>query len=356
MQVIVPPHAAVSHPARLNPPVRASASTAPKLRQRLYDQVRLEGKSRNTAEAYWHHCRHFIRWSGMRHPADMGLVEVESFLNYLVNDRNCGAGTQAQAQHALRFLYRRVLGTDLPWLNYLVLPKRAKRLPVVMSDAEVIRLWPHLRGDKGLALQLMYGTGMRVMEALRLRVHDVDMDQRAITIRRGKGDKDRVVMIPDTLAQALQQQLDYRSDLHGQDVMAGRADVELPDAIGTKFPHAAIKLGWQWVFCTPTYNKSPEGIIRRHHLDASCVQKHMKAAVQRARITKPATPHTMRHSFATNLLRSGADIRTVQELLGHADVSTTQIYTHVLGLVGRGVVSPADRLPVAQSAGLGYAR
>lgn len=345
MQVLVPPHAAKSHPARFNAPVQASASTAPKLKQRLYDQIRLEGKSRNTAEAYWHHCRHFIRWSGLRHPADMGLAEVGAFLNHMVNDSHCAAGTHAQAQHALRFLYRRVLGRDMPWLNQLVLPKRSQRLPVVMSEPEIIRLWPHLRGDKGLALKLMYGTGMRVMEALRLRVHDVDIDQRSITIRRGKGDKDRVTMIPDTLADALQQQLDFRADLHAQDLMAGKADVELPDSVGTKFPHAAIQIGWQWVFCTPTYNKSPEGIIRRHHLDPSCVQKHMKAAVLRARITKPATPHTMRHSFATHLLRSGADIRTVQELLGHADVSTTQVYTHVLGRAGRGVVSPADRLP-----------
>jgi len=345
MQVLVPPHVAQSHPARFNAPVQASASTAPKLKQRLYDQIRLEGKSRNTAEAYWHHCRHFIRWSGLRHPADMGLAEVGAFLNHMVNDSHCAAGTHAQAQHALRFLYRRVLGVDMPWLNQLVLPKRSHRLPVVMSEPEIIRLWPHLRGDKGLALKLMYGTGMRVMEALRLRVHDVDMDQRSITIRRGKGDKDRVTMIPDTLADALQQQLDYRADLHAKDLMAGRADVELPDSVGTKFPHAAIQRGWQWLFCTPTYNKSPEGIIRRHHLDPSCVQKHMKAAVGRARITKPATPHTMRHSFATHLLRSGADIRTVQELLGHADVSTTQIYTHVLGRAGRGVISPADRLP-----------
>lgn len=345
MQVVVPPHAAKSDPARFNQPVRPSASTAPKLQQRLHDQIRLEGLSIKTAEAYWHWCRQFIRWSGLRHPADMGLAEVGAFLNFLVNERNVAAGTHAQAQHAIRFLYRRVLGKDLPWLNQLVLPKRSHRLPVVMSEGEIMRLWPLLQGDKGLALRLMYGTGMRVMEALCLRVHDIDMDLRTITIRRGKGDKDRVTMVPDTLADALQTQLDARAELHAQDLAAGRADVELPDAIRVKYPHAAVQLGWQWLFPTPTYNKSREGIIRRHHMDPSCAQKYMKAAVRRARITKPATPHTMRHSFATHLLRSGADIRTVQELLGHADVSTTQIYTHVLGRAGRGVVSPADRLP-----------
>jgi len=347
MQALVPPHLARPQAARLNPPVRACASTAPKLEQQLFDQIRMEGKSRHTAEAYWHWCKAFILWSGKRHPRDMGQAEVEAFLNHLVNSKGCAAGTHAQAQHALRFMYRRVLGLDLPWLNLLVLPKRSHRLPVVLAEAEVQRLWPHLRGDKGLVLKLLYGTGMRIMEGLRLRVHDVDLHARSITIRRGKGDKDRVVMIPDSLFDELSRQLDARAELHAQDLMAGRADVELPDAIRTKYPHASVQKGWQWVFCTPTYNRSPEGIIRRHHLDPSCVQKHMKASVRAAHITKPATPHTMRHSFATHLLRAGNDIRTVQELLGHADVSTTMIYTHVLGLVGRGVVSPADRLPTA---------
>lgn len=347
MQALVPPQVLKQKAVRFNPPVRACASTAPKLKQQLFEQVRLEGKSRNTAEAYWHWSAAFIRWSGMRHPRDMGLSDVEAFLNYLVNGKNCSAGTQAQAQHALRFLYRRVLGLDLPWLNNLVLPKRGKRLPVVLSEPEVQRLWRHLHGDNGLVLKLLYGTGMRVMEGLRLRMHDVDLSQGSITIREGKGDKDRVVSIPASLAPELADVMQRRSDLHDQDLMAGMADVELPNALRAKYPHASAQLGWQWVFCTPTYNRAPDGARRRHHVHPSCVQKLMKAAVRAAGITKPATPHTMRHSFATHLLRAKYDIRTVQELLGHADVSTTMVYTHVLNLVGRGVVSPADMLPAA---------
>lgn len=344
MQALVPPQVLKQKAVRFNPPVRPCASTAPKLKQQLFDQVRLEGKALNTAQAYWHWCAAFIRWSGMRHPKDLGLSDVEAFLNYLVNTKNCASGTQAQAQHALRFMYRRVLGLDLPWLNNLVLPKRGHRLPVVLTEPEVQRLWPFLRGDQGLVLKLLYGTGMRVMEGLRLRMHDVDLHQGSITIRQGKGDKDRVVSIPASLTPALADVMHRRSELHDQDLAAGMADVELPNALSAKYPHASFQLGWQWVFCTPTYNRAPTGQRRRHHLDASGVQKLMKAAVRQARITKPATPHTLRHSFATHLLRAKYDIRTVQELLGHADVSTTMIYTHVLNLVGRGVVSPADML------------
>lgn len=345
MQALVPPQVLKQKAARFNPPVRACASTAPKLKQKLHDQIRFEGKSKRTAEAYWHWCAAFIRWSGMRHPQDMGLAEVEAFLNHLVNDKHCAEGTHAQAQHALRFMYRRVLGVDMPWLNQLVLPKRPRRLPVVLSEPEVQRLWPYLNGHHGLVLKLLYGTGMRIMEGLRIRMHDVDLDHRSITVREGKGDKDRVVAIPDTLAPALAAHLHWRAELHAHDLANGMADVELPDAIRRKYPHAAFQLGWQWVFCTPTYNRAPDGKRRRHHVHDSCVQKHMKAAVRAARITKPATPHTMRHSFATHLLRARYDIRTVQELLGHTDVSTTMVYTHVLNMVGRGVVSPADMLP-----------
>lgn len=344
MQVLVPPQVAQRQHARLNAPVRPCASTAPKLEQQLHDQIRLEGKARNTAQAYWHWCKQFILWSGKRHPRDMGEAEVEAFLNWLVNTRNCSEQTHRQALHAILFMYRRVLGVDLPWLNNLTRPKPSKHLPTVLSEAEIRALWPHLRGTNGLVLKLLYGAGLRVMEALRLRVMDVDLDQGTITVRRGKGNKDRVTMIPASLQPALQRHLMDRAALHADDLACGKADVELPDAIERKYPNACRQIGWQWVFCTPTYNCSHEGIIRRHHVHDSCVQKAMKAAVRLAGISKPATPHTLRHSFATHLLRSGYDIRTVQELLGHSNVETTMIYTHVLNRGGRGVVSPADAL------------
>lgn len=344
MQVVVPTHIAIRQPARFNQAVQPAASTAPKLEQRLRDQIRYEGKSHNTADVYWHWSRQFILWSGKRHPQDMGQPEVEQFLNWLVNTRDCSQQTHNQALHALRFLYRRVLGLDLPWLDLITKPKITKRLPVVLTEAEVRRLWPHLRGVNGLVLKLLYGTGMRVMEALRLRVQDVDLDAGEITIRQGKGDKDRKTMVPASLREALREHLVQRAILHAEDLATGHADVELPNAIHRKYPQAGLRLGWQWVFATPTYNKSREGIIRRHHVHDSCIQKHMKAAVAAAGISKPATPHTLRHSFATHLLRSGSDIRTVQELLGHANVETTMIYTHVLNRGGRGVVSPADAM------------
>lgn len=346
MQTLVTPHVRSQHPAAVKQYVAACASTAPKLEQRLRDQIRFEGKSESTADAYWHWCKSFILWSGKRHPADMGHSDVEAFLNWLVNARNCSESTHSQALHGLRFMYQRVLGVELPWLDHLTRPKPSKRLPVVLTEHEVARLWPHVQGVNGLVLKLLYGTGMRVMEALRLRVQDLDINALEITIRQGKGNKDRKTMVPEALVAPLRQHLVQRLHMHTEDLCTGRADVELPDAIDRKYPSACRQFGWQWVFCTPTYNKSREGIVRRHHVHDSCIQKHMKAAVRAAGISKPASPHTLRHSFATHLLRSGYDIRTVQELLGHTNVETTQIYTHVLNRPGRGVVSPLDAMSI----------
>ncbi len=347
MQVVVT-HQYTSHKgARFNPPVRAAASTAPKLEQRLRDQIRLEGKSPNTADAYWHWCRQFILWGGKRHPDDMGVQEAEGFLNWLVNTRHCSSRTQDQAQHALRYMYRRVLGRDFPWLDTLTRPKPTTRLPVVLNELELQALWPHLRGTNGLILKLMYGTGLRPMEALRIRVQDMELHRREITVREGKGNKDRVTLIPQTLVPELEAHLATRTAWHFDDIARGMADVELPDALRRKYPRAHLQLGWQWFFATAAYNNGPNGERRRHHVHKSCIEKAMKAAVLRAGISKPAVPHTLRHSFATHLLRQGYDIRTVQELLGHKDVSTTQIYTHVLNRGGRGVVSPLDAMAPA---------
>lgn len=345
MQVPVASRVSARWPARCSQGVKPAASTAPKLKDRMRDQVRMERKSPRTFEAYWHYAAELIRWSGMRHPQDLGLEDIEGYLNWLVNARRCSAKTQDQAQHALRFLYRRVLGIDLPWLDNLTKPKIVRRLPVVLTRAEVSSLWPHLRGVHALILKLMYGAGLRIHEALCIRVQDLDLAQRVLTVRGGKGDKDRMAVVPEALVDELQAHLEERKRLHVEDQVHGRADVELPDAIARKFPHAAQRIGWQWFFCTPTYNNIPGGKgKRRHHVHDSCVQKAMAAAVQAAGITKRATPHTMRHSFATHLLQDGYDIRTVQELLGHASVETTQIYTHVLNRPGRGVRSPLDSL------------
>ena len=275
---------------------------------------------------------------------EMGQRDVEAFLNWLVTTRNCSQSTHSQALHALLYLYRRVLGQDLPWLEDLTPPKRPKRLPVVLTEAEVQQLLPRFHGTPGLVLKLIYGAGLRIMEGLRLRVHDLDLEYMQITLREGKGGKDRKALVPQALRADLANQLASRKSLHDADLIAGRADVELPDALRRKYPHASRQLGWQWLFPTPTYNRSPEGIIRRHHVHESCLQKQMKSAVRAAGISKPATPHTLRHSFATHLLLRGYDIRTIQELLGHRDVSTTMIYTHVLNRCGRGVVSPIDTL------------
>lgn len=308
----------------------------------MREQIRLEGKSPKTFEAYWHWSKAFIRFHDCRHPQDLGADDVRRYLNHLVNDRRVSKNTHAQALHSLLYLYRRVLGIDLPWLADLRAPKASQRLPTVLNEAEIRRLWPHLKGTPGLICKLMYGTGLRVMEALRLRVQDIDLDDAKIIVRGGKGDKDRVTMVPQALLPALHAHLAQRSQWHAEDVATGHADVELPDAIHRKYPHAARSIDWQWFFCTAEYNNGPEGQIRRHHVHDSTVQKWLKKWVRAAGIAKPATPHTLRHSFATHLLRTGTDIRTIQELLGHSNVETTMIYTHVLNRAGRGVVSPLD--------------
>lgn len=345
MQVLVTHQHRQRDPATLNPgAVRPGASTAARLKDRMRDQIRLEGKSRNTFDVYWHWCAGYIRFHGLRHPSELGHADVAAYLNHLVNVRHLSKSTHGQALHGLLYLYRRVLGIDLPWLQDLRAPKPSRRLPVVLSADEIRRLWPHLRGVNGLVLKLMYGTGLRVNEALRLRVQDVDFDTCEITVRAGKGDKDRKTLLPQSLLPAMQAHLAQRAEWHATDLATGHADVELPDALLRKYPQAPLHLGWQWFFATAAYNTGPHGEIRRHHIHDSCAQKAMRAAVRAAGISKPATPHTMRHSFATHLLRNGYDIRTVQELLGHANVETTEIYTHVLNRPGRGVISPADAL------------
>lgn len=310
--------------------------------------IRVRHYSRRTEQAYWHWTRQFVLWSGRRHPLEMGAPEISAFLSWLATERTVSASTQRQALAALLFLYREALQVELPWIDSIVRAKQPQRLPVVLTRDEVARLWDQIpaASRRGLVLRLLYGTGMRLMEGLRLRVQDVDFAARTITVRGGKGDKDRTVMLPATLDAPLRALLQEREAWHQLDLAAGRADVDLPHALHAKYPRAAQQLGWQWLFATERYATDPDsGVIRRHHLHEDGIQRLMARAVRQAGILKRATPHTLRHCFATHLLQAGTDIRTIQELLGHADVETTMIYTHVLGAhAGRGTISPLDHL------------
>ena len=317
----------------------------PKLLDQLRERLRLLHYSIRTEQQYVQWVRRFILFHGKRHPAEMGAREVESFLTHLAVVGNVAAATQNQALSALLFLYREVLGQDLPWLDQVVRAKRPARLPVVLSRHEVARVLERMEGVQGLMARLLYGTGMRLMECVRLRVKDVDFDRGEVLIRDGKGAKDRVTMLPASLEEPLQAQLGLRRQVYEDDWQKGMASVYLPDALERKYPNAAADWGWQYIFVAGGYSVDPRsGLERRHHMDEKLLQRTMKKAVLAAGLAKPATPHTLRHSFATHLLESGYDIRTVQELLGHKDVSTTMIYTHVLNKGGRGVTSPLDNL------------
>jgi integron integrase len=320
------------------------APTPPKLLDQVRDKIRVKHYSIRTETQYVQWIKRFIFFHGKRHPRDLGAAEVEAFLTHLATDGNVSASTQNQALSALLFLYREVLGIALPWLDNVVRAKKPQRLPVVLNRAEVALVLERMDGLYGLMGRLLYGTGMRLMECCRLRVKDIDFGQREILIRDGKGAKDRVTMLPVTLIQGLQEHLAKRRRLYEDDLGKGMAEVFLPDALARKYPNAANEWAWQYIFPSGSYSVDPRsGRERRHHIDEKLLQRAMKKAVGLSGITKLATPHTLRHSFATHLLESGYDIRTVQELLGHSDVSTTMIYTHVLNKGGKGVVSPLDR-------------
>ena len=276
----------------------------------------------------------------------MGAAEVEAFLSHLAVERHVSANTQNQALAAVLFLYQQVLGMKLPWMDSITRAKKSQRLPVVLNRLEVQQLLACLDDAvPALVARLLYGTGMRLLEGLRLRVKDIDFVRNEIVVRDGKGGKDRVTMLPQTLVDDLHRHLQARRVLFDADVQAGRADVYLPDALAVKYPNAPREWGWQYVFVAARLSADPRtGEIRRHHLDEKLMQRRIKAAAVQAGLSKPVSPHVLRHSFATHLLESGYDIRTVQELLGHSDVSTTMIYTHVLNKGGRGVASPLDAL------------
>jgi len=317
----------------------------PRLLNQVRDAIRARHYSYRTEEAYVGWVRRFILFHGKRHPTEMGPPEITQFLTALAVDRHVSASTQNQALAAILFLYKEVLERDPGWLDGVVRAKRPRRLPVVLTRPEIEALLAALDGVAWIMAVLLYGSGLRLMECLRLRVKDIDFTRNEILVREGKGDKDRVTMLPAAVKERLLRHLDRVRRLHERDVKAGLGRVQLPHALAHKYPTANREWGWQWVFPASKICNDPRfGSPQRYHLHESVLQRAIREARHRAGIAKPVGPHTLRHCFATDLLEAGYDIRTVQELLGHRDVTTTMIYTHVLNRGGHGVRSPADRL------------
>ena len=314
-----------------------------RLLDRVRTAIRLRHYSAKTEEAYTGWIKRYIVFHGKRHPEEMGASEIESFLSDLPVQRHVSASTQNQALAALLFLYKEVLSTQIDWIERVVHAKRPERLPVVLTRQEVQAVLGCLSGVYRIVGSVLYGSSLRLGETVSLRVKDIDFSRKKILVRDGKGRKDRVTMLPETIKTSLLRHLEQVKRLHGRDLADGAGRVVLPDALAQKYPNADREWGWQFVFpASSRYGDKEAGIERRHHLHETAVQRAMKAAVRQSGIAKPASCHSMRHSFATHLLENGYDIRTVQELLGHRDVSTTMIYTHVLNKDGRGVRSPAD--------------
>ena len=322
--------------------------TAPAAPPRLLDQirhaVRLRHYSPRTEQAYVRWARRFVVFHEKRHPAELGGADVTRFLTWLAEERRVSASTQTQALSALLFLYRHVLQLDLPWMTEVVRAPARNRLPVVLTRDEVRAVVRRLQGTERLVVMLLYGSGLRLLEALRMRVKDLDFDQDQIVVRGGKGDKDRITMLPQSLKAELRRHLSEVRVLHERDLGRGAGRVDLPTALSRKYPGGDRDWRWQWVFPASRIGVNPDtGEPRRHHLHESAVQRAVTLAVRQSGVQKRATCHSFRHSFATHLLEDGYDIRTVQELLGHHDVSTTMVYTHVLNRGAFGVRSPADR-------------
>ena len=325
--------------------VPGPATAKPRFLDEVRGRLRMEHYSRRTEEAYVGWIRRFILFNGKRHPSELGEAEVTRFLSSLAVERHVASSTQNQALSALLFLYGEVLKKDLPWLQGLVRARGPRRLPTVLGREEIRAVFAHLEGAPLLVATLLYGAGLRLMEGLRLRIKDLDFTASQIVVRGGKGDKDRVTLLPAVAREELVHQLEFAREQHRKDLAGGAGWVELPAALARKYPNPGREWPWQWVFpATRHYVDTVTGQRRRHHLHESVLQRAVREAVLKAGIPKPASCHTFRHSFATHLLEDGYDIRTVQDLLGHRDVSTTMIYTHVLNRGPAAVRSPADRL------------
>lgn len=316
-----------------------------KLLDRYRSAIRVRHLSRRTEEAYVRWVVRYVRYHGLRHPESMGEPEIGAFLSHLATDRNLSASSQNQAASALLFLYREVLGQkEMAWLQDVVRAKRPQRLPTVLTAEEVRLVLRELTGPNRLVASLLYGSGLRLLEGLTLRVKDVDLRRAEVTIRSGKGNRDRRTMLPRSLVDSVARQIDQVAAQHERDLREDRGWVELPFALDRKYPNAGRDLIWQWIFpATRWYRDAESGQVRRHHLHESVIQRAVRRAATQAGITRRVTCHTFRHSFATHLLENGYDIRTVQSLLGHQDVRTTMIYTHVLNKGGLGVRSPLDQ-------------
>ncbi len=327
-----------------------SGSPQPRLLDRVRGAIRARHYSRHTERAYVYWILHFLRFHGMRHPLQMGAPEISAFLTALAVQERVAASTQNQACSAILFLYRAVLERNLPSLAHVVRAKRPKRVPIVLSKNEVRQVLNHMRGVPLLMASLLYGSGLRLAECARLRIRDVDLELGQLTVRDGKGQKDRVTILPKGLADPLRRHVAWVERLHQQDLRRG-VGVELPTALARSHPAAPHEWGWRWLFpASGTYVVRGAGEQRRHHLHETVLQRRLRSAVQAAQLTKSASCHSLRHSFATHLLEAGYDIRTIQDLLGHADVQTTMLYTHVLAR-GGSVRSPFDNGPMASEAG-----
>lgn len=314
-----------------------------RLQQEFIETIRLANYSLATERSYWACVRQYLHFHHMRHPAEMGSNEISQFLSHLVLNKNVAVNTQKQALNALVFLYKQVLKFETLDISAWQSAKKPKTLPVVFSREEASKVIAQLTGSPLLAALLMYGSGLRLQETLRLRVKDIDFGRGELLVRSGKGNKDRVTMLPNRAVPLLNSHIEQSQRLHEKALAEGISFVHLPNALAKKYPNANKELAWQYLFASETISKDPRsGKMGRHHLNPRTIQKSVKEAIKKSGINKHASCHTFRHSFATHLLESGYDIRTVQELLGHADVNTTMIYTHVLNKGGRGVISPAD--------------
>ena len=326
-------------------PSCAGPAEPPRLLHRVRTALRVRHYSLRTEQAYVYWIRSFILYHQKRHPSEMGAAEIEGYLSYLAVERSVAPSSQNQALNALAFLYKHVLELNPGRFDAFARAKTRDRLPVVLTKEEAGQIINQMAPPWRLMVLLLYGSGLRVLECLQLRIKDIDFGYRQIVVRCGKGAKDRVTVLPQNAFEPLKKQFAASRILHEADRRADAPGVELPYALGRKYPRAGSEWGWFWVFPAPGLSTDPRsGIVRRHHLHPTLLQRAVKSAVRQTSIAKPATPHTFRHSFATHLLESGYDIRTVQELLGHKDVSTTMIYTHVLQRPGIGVRSPADTL------------